>query len=352
MFGHGGPGGAPGGFGGPGGPGGHGGPGGFGGHHGGPGPGFGGPHGGYGPGPHGGHHGGPRGFGPNGPYSPNGNPNSASSTASSSSQPGDEIGFFHGLILTIRGHNIYDPTTKSANSQEAPMSNQPTFRKPNFTPTPYHRAIMRIATTLSIILGCCMVLSNVLGIKIIGFGPIMLDGGIFFFPITYIVGDVMVMLFDKEITESVTKVICGVAVVFTLALMLCNVIPNPPGVNNPSMDSAFGMSAQICFGSIIAFFVSRKANNTSLRKRLAQGKSKFWSTFWSSVWGHLWDSALFTFIAFWGRHYGFATLALQAFSSLTIAVIIEFALNGTKLWLYKRLNRYLKKVAARQQFST
>lgn len=228
------------------------------------------------------------------------------------------------------------------------MSNRPTFRKPNLTPTPYHRAIMNVATTLSIILGCCMVFANVLGIKIIAFGPIMLDGGVLVFPLTYIIGDVMAMLFDKEITDSAIRITCIAAGFLALALWLCDAIPDPAGVNNPSMHAAFGFSIQIYAASIIAFFVSRKANNASLRKRLSQGKSRFWSAFLSSVWGHIWDSALFTFIAFWGRHYGIGVLAQQAFTSMTVAIVIEFALNKPKIWLFEFIYDYLKTVKEKQ----
>lgn len=233
------------------------------------------------------------------------------------------------------------------------MSNRPTFRKPNLTPTPYHRAIMNVAAILSIILGCCVVFANVLGIKVISFGPIICDGGVFVFPITYIIGDVMVMLFDREITESVTKAVCIITIFLTIPLWLCDIIPDPSGVNNPSMHAAYGLSVQVCAASVIAFFVSRKVNNNSLRKKLSRGKSRFWSAFLSSVWGHIWDSTIFTFIAFWSRHSGapfdqLLTLTLQALNSMAIAIVIEFALNKPKLWLFDFLYGYLKTVKEKQ----
>lgn len=293
-----------------------------------------------------GHHGGPgRSAPPPPPGSSRGNQSSGAH-----SQPNyrpEDVGFWKGLCLAVfHGFNVFNPKPKDQARQTS--LNYAPYNGPEQPSTIRQSAFMNVAVMLSIILGCCMIIANILGIKVWTFGPIIIDGGTVIFPITYVIGDVLVLRFRKEISDIATNITCCVAIFVSILFLLCDLIPDPTNIHNPSMHDAFDFSIRVNLASVTAFYVSRHINNSILMKRLKAGKSKFWSAFLSSVFAHIWDSMLFTYLGFWGRKYGFLTLTQQAFTSLLIAISIEFLLNQPKFWICSGIDKYLDYVERTQ----
>ncbi|MES2339003.1 MAG: queuosine precursor transporter [Pseudomonadota bacterium] len=127
--------------------------------------------------------------------------------------------------------------------------------------------------------------------------------GIFFFPVSYIIGDVLTEVYGYARARRV--IWTGFAALLFMAFMAWVVVSLPPAASwqgQAAYESVFGNTWRIVFASMTAFWVGEFANSLVLArmKILTQGRHLWMRTIGSTIVGQGFDSLLFYPLAFAG----------------------------------------------------
>lgn len=154
-----------------------------------------------------------------------------------------------------------------------------------------------------------LLLSNVLGagkvavieLPIVGEWPF--GAGILFFPISYVIGDVLTEVYGYA--RARRCIWAGTAALLFMAFMAMVVVALPPArdwTGQSAYEQVFGQVPRIVFASILAFWAGEFANSIVLAKMKLWTKGKYlWTrTIGSTVVGQGVDSLIFYPLAFWG----------------------------------------------------
>lgn len=154
-----------------------------------------------------------------------------------------------------------------------------------------------------------LLLSNVLGagkvaqiwLPGVGFWPF--GAGILFFPVSYVIGDVLTEVYGYARARRV--IWAGFAATVFMALMAWVVVALPPApdwTNQASYEAVFGQVPRIVFASMCAFWAGEFVNSYVLaRLKVATGGRHLWMrTIGSTIAGQGIDSLIFYPLAFLG----------------------------------------------------
>lgn len=127
--------------------------------------------------------------------------------------------------------------------------------------------------------------------------------GVLFFPISYIIGDVLTEVYGYARARRV--IWTGFVALLFMAFMAWVVVKLPPAADWPGQaayEFVFGNSWRIVFASMIAFWVGEFANSFVLAKMKlwTQGRFLWMRTIGSTMVGQGLDSLIFYPLAFWG----------------------------------------------------
>jgi hypothetical protein len=154
-----------------------------------------------------------------------------------------------------------------------------------------------------------LLLSNVLGagkvaeVVLPGVGPWPFGAGILFFPLSYIIGDVLTEVYGYARARRV--IWAGFIATAFMAFMSWVVVALPPApswTNQGAYETVFGQVPRIVFASMVAFWAGEFVNAYVLaRMKVWTGGKHLWTrTIGSTVIGQGVDSLLFYPLAFWG----------------------------------------------------
>ncbi|MCD2325261.1 queuosine precursor transporter [Sphingomonas sp. IC-56] len=154
-----------------------------------------------------------------------------------------------------------------------------------------------------------LLLSNVLGagkvaqIWLPGLGYWPFGAGILFFPVSYVIGDVLTEVYGYARARRV--IWAGTAAVLFMALMSWVVVALPPAPdwqNQAAYQAIFGQVPRIVLASVCAFWAGEFVNSYVLArmKLLTQGRMLWARTIGSTVAGQGIDSLIFYPLAFLG----------------------------------------------------
>lgn len=149
-----------------------------------------------------------------------------------------------------------------------------------------------------------LLLSNVIGAaKLSSVGGYTFGAGILFFPISYVLGDVLTEVYGYARARRV--IWAGFAGLLFLAFMSWAVVAMPPAPGwsgQGAYEAVFGQVWRIVIASITAFWAGEFVNSYVLaRMKLWTGGRMLWTrTIGSTVVGQGVDSLIFYPIAFWG----------------------------------------------------
>ncbi len=154
-----------------------------------------------------------------------------------------------------------------------------------------------------------LLLSNVLGagkvavIDLPGIGLWPYGAGILFFPVSYVIGDILTEVYGYARARRV--IWAGFGALLFMAVMAWVVVALPPADswgNQDAYEAVFGQVPRIVFASIIAFWAGEFVNSYVLARMKIWTKGKhLWSrTIGSTVVGQGVDSLIFYPLAFWG----------------------------------------------------
>ena len=154
-----------------------------------------------------------------------------------------------------------------------------------------------------------LLLSNVIGagkvaqIMLPGIGPWPFGAGILFFPISYVIGDVLTEVYGYARARRV--IWAGTAAVVFMAFMAWVVVALPPAptwTNQAAYATIFGQVPRIVLASVCAFWAGEFVNSYVMaRMKLRTGGRHLWMrTIGSTVLGEGVDSLIFYPLAFLG----------------------------------------------------
>ncbi|MFA6312781.1 MAG: queuosine precursor transporter [Sterolibacterium sp.] len=159
---------------------------------------------------------------------------------------------------------------------------------------------------------CVLLCSNLIGaakaaqVDLPFLGTVIFSGGVLFFPISYIFGDILTEVYGYGRDRRV--VWAGFAALVFASFMSAVVLALPPAADDfnrgyqAHLDAVFGNTPRIVAGSMMAFWCGSFANSYVLAKMKIATEGKWlWSrTIGSTIVGELVDSGLFYVIAFYG----------------------------------------------------
>src|SRR5918998_4665065 len=154
-----------------------------------------------------------------------------------------------------------------------------------------------------------LLLSNVLGagkvatIDLPGIGAWPFGAGILFFPLSYVIGDVLTEVYG--FARARRCIWTGFAALLFMAFMAQVVVALPPAASwggQAAYEKVFGQVPRIALASIVAFWAGEFVNSVVLAKMKLWTKGRhLWSrTIGSTVVGQGVDSLIFYPLAFWG----------------------------------------------------
>ena len=154
-----------------------------------------------------------------------------------------------------------------------------------------------------------LLLSNVIGagkvatIELPGLGAWPFGAGILFFPVSYVIGDVLTEVYG--FARARRCIWTGFVALLFMAFMSWVVVALPPAqswTGQESYEAVFGQVPRIVFASIAAFWLGEFANSVVLAKMKVWTDGRFlWArTIGSTVVGQGVDSLIFYPLAFWG----------------------------------------------------
>jgi queuosine precursor transporter len=154
-----------------------------------------------------------------------------------------------------------------------------------------------------------LVLSNVIGagkraiVDLPGIGPWPFGAGILFFPLSYVLGDVLTEVYGYE--RARRCIWAGFAALIFMAVMSFIVVALPPApgwTGQAAYESVFGQVPRIVIASMLAFWAGEFANSYVLArmKVWTRGKHLWTRTIGSTLVGQGIDSLIFYPLAFYG----------------------------------------------------
>lgn len=195
-----------------------------------------------------------------------------------------------------------------------------------------------------------LLLSNIIGaakrseIDLPLIGTWSFGAGILFFPLSYIIGDVLTEVYGYARARRV--IWTGFAALIFMAFMSAVVVALPPaqGWNDQgAYEAVFGSTWRIVAASIIAFWVGEFANSLVLAKMklLTQGRFLWMRTIGSTIVGQGLDSLIFYPLAF----YGLAGWPVDQLAQVVVAQFVlktgwEALLTPVTYWVVGTLKRH------------
>jgi uncharacterized integral membrane protein (TIGR00697 family) len=154
-----------------------------------------------------------------------------------------------------------------------------------------------------------LLLSNIIGaskpsyVTLPYIGEWSFGAGVLFFPVSYIIGDVLTEVYGYANARRV--IWTGFAALLFMAFMAAVVVALPPAADWPGQEAyefVFGNSWRIVAASMVAFWAGEFANSFVLAKMkvLTQGRMLWTRTIGSTVVGQGLDSLIFYPLAFYG----------------------------------------------------
>lgn len=197
-----------------------------------------------------------------------------------------------------------------------------------------------------------LLISNIGAVKLIEFGPIITDGGVFLFPLVYIVGDILSEVYGFKAARK--AIFIGFAMSILAAITFWLVQISPPAEawgNQEAFESVLGFVPRIVLASVAGYLVGQLLNAWVLVKikERTQEKALWLRLLGSTIIGEFADTIVFCTIAFYGVITGAEFLVYVAFGfaykTLVEVVLlpVSYAVIG---WVKRREPTYADAVPA------
>ena len=165
--------------------------------------------------------------------------------------------------------------------------------------------------------------ANIIAVKLIVLGPLILPAAVIIFPVSYILGDVLTEVYGFSAARRAIWLGFAGNLLAVLAIWLAGLLPAPVfWQGQEAYEAILGFTPRLLLASFVAYLVGEFANSTVLAnmKVWSRGRQLWARTISSTVIGQGLDSLIFIAIAFSGQMAG---------GELTTAILSQ--------WLFKSL---------------
>ncbi len=148
-----------------------------------------------------------------------------------------------------------------------------------------------------------LLISNIGATKLIAFGPFITDGGVFLFPLTYIIGDILSEVYGFKAARKAVLTGFAISVLAAMTFYLVQISPPADGYENQgAFEAVLGFVPRIVLASILGYLVGQLLNAYVLVKIKERTKEKYlWARLiGSTAVGELADTTVFCTVAFYG----------------------------------------------------
>ena len=149
----------------------------------------------------------------------------------------------------------------------------------------------------------CLITANIIAVKVISLGPIMLPAAIFIFPLSYIFGDILTEVYGYRQARKVIWLgfICNL--IFVIFVWIGQILPPAPfWEGQKAYESILGYTPRLLAASFLGYLAGEFANSFILAKMKIMTRGRWlWSrTIGSTVFGQGLDTSIFITLAFIG----------------------------------------------------
>ena len=148
-----------------------------------------------------------------------------------------------------------------------------------------------------------LLISNIGATKLIAFGPLITDGGVFLFPLVYIIGDVLAEVYGWKAARRAIVLAFAMSILAAVTFWLVQI--SPPAAdyaNQEAFEAVLGFVPRIVLASLLGFLVGQLLNAYVLVwiKARTQGRRLWVRLLGSTAVGEFADTLVFCTIAFYG----------------------------------------------------
>jgi len=148
-----------------------------------------------------------------------------------------------------------------------------------------------------------LLISNIGATKLIAFGPLITDGGVFLFPLVYIIGDVLAEVYGWKAARRAIVLAFAMSVLAAATFWLVQI--SPPAAdyaNQEAFEAVLGFVPRIVLASLLGFLVGQLLNAYVLVwiKARTKGRRLWVRLLGSTAVGEFADTLVFCTVAFYG----------------------------------------------------
>jgi len=187
----------------------------------------------------------------------------------------------------------------------------------------------------------CLITANIIIVKQISIGDIVLPAGIVIFPLSYVFGDILTEVYGYRRARQVIWLgfLCNLITV--IAIWLAQILPPAPVFDAQSAyERILGATPRFLLASFLAYLGGEFTNSFVLAKMklLTRGRWLWTRTIGSTVAGQGVDTLVVLGIAFWGV-LPLPVLAMMGLSHWIAKIIYEALVTPLTYFLVNRLKR-------------
>ncbi len=185
----------------------------------------------------------------------------------------------------------------------------------------------------------CLITANIIAVKIIGFGRVVVPAAVIVFPLSYIFGDILTEVYGFRWAKRIIWLGFGCNLIFVIFAWVGGLLPSASfWGGQSSYQSILGYTPRLLLASFSGYLLGEFANSFIMaRMKLATGGRWLWTrTVSSTLVGQGLDTALFIVIAFASTPSYTPMLILYHWSAKVVIEILATPLT------YKAVG-YLKK---------
>jgi uncharacterized integral membrane protein (TIGR00697 family) len=160
-----------------------------------------------------------------------------------------------------------------------------------------------ILVVLATLFTTCLIVANILAVKLISIGGWVAPAGVIAYPLTFLFTDVITELYGRRTASKVIWVGFGANLLMVILVVGGKLLPSAPfWEGQPAYESILGMVPRIVLASMVAYLISQHHDVFAFHFWRKKTKSRF---LWlrnnaSTMVSQALDTGIFITIAFWG----------------------------------------------------
>jgi uncharacterized integral membrane protein (TIGR00697 family) len=214
---------------------------------------------------------------------------------------------------------------------------------------------MKISYRLVIIIAVfitCLITANIIAVKIISLGPVIVPAAIFVFPVSYIFGDVLTEVYGFRVARKVIWLGFLCNLIFVFFVWIGQILPGAGfWEGQGAYVSILGYTPRLLIASFAGYLVGEFVNSfvLSRMKVLTKGRWLWSRTIGSTVVGQAFDTSLFITLAFIGTssfapilifNHWWAKVLIEAIATPATYAIVKWLKQKESIDIYDTKTSY------------